>query len=124
MVNFYLPKNSNNVSGSFIDQKNVNKDEKINVRMKSLSDICYELGHKKIDVLKMDIEGAEYIVIESILNSKIKICQILVEFHDRFFPDGKERTKKTISLLKSNGYSVFGVSNSLEEISFIHKSVL
>ena len=123
-VDFFLPKNTNNVSGSFVNQINVNKEETIEVLMKSYSDICTEFNFKHVDVLKMDIEGAEYLVIENILNSEIMISQILVEFHDRFFSDGMERTKKTISLLKSKGYLVFGVSKSLEEISFIHRSVL
>ncbi len=50
--------------------------------MKSIENIMKELGHKHIDVLKMDIESAEYDVIENILNAKISITQILIEFHD------------------------------------------
>ena len=42
--------------------------------MKSLADIANELGHSHIDVLKMDIEGSEYEVIENILESeRVKI---------------------------------------------------
>src|SRR5690554_1691728 len=39
-----------------------------------------QLGHKHIDVLKMDIEGAEYDVIENILSAQLPITQILIEF--------------------------------------------
>lgn len=118
-VNFFLPKNSNHISGSIINQNNVSNEESIEVQMKSFSDIANELGHSKIDVLKMDIEGAEYLIMESLLQSEIIIAQILVEFHDRFFIDGRKKTIDTINILKKHGYKIFGVSDSLEEISFI-----
>jgi FkbM family methyltransferase len=79
---FYLPKNPEYVSGSLNTQKNVDLTNKISVIMKSIENIMKELGHKHIDVLKMDIESAEYDVIENILNAKISITQILIEFHD------------------------------------------
>jgi hypothetical protein len=92
--------------------------------MRSLADIVHELGHKRIDVLKMDIEGAEYQTIESILASKIEIDQVLVEFHERFFPDGREKTMNILAMLEKGGFQIFGVSDSFEEISFIHKRIL
>lgn len=39
-------------------------------------------NHTHVDVLKMDIEGSEYNVIENLLENKIYPDQILVEFHD------------------------------------------
>jgi FkbM family methyltransferase len=122
-VEFFLPKNPEYVSGSYIIHKNVSPEDKIIVKMKSFEDIINELGHKQIDVLKMDIEGAEYDVIENILNSKIPINQILIEFHERLFENGKIKTQKVIEILKNNGYEIFGVSDSFDEISFIRKSI-
>jgi FkbM family methyltransferase len=118
-VDFYLPKNPEYISGSYIIQNNVNSLEKIVVKMKSFEDIINELGHKHIDILKMDIEGAEYDVIDSILNTKIPINQFLIEFHDRLFENGKVQTQEVIGKLKSNGYGIFAISDSFEEISFI-----
>jgi len=123
-VEFYLPKNPEYVSGSYIIQNNVSIKEKIVVKMKSFVDIINELGHKHIDVLKMDIEGAEYDVIDSILNTKISISQILIEFHERLFENGKLQTQKVIEKLISNGFEIFGISDSFEEISFIKKNIL
>jgi FkbM family methyltransferase len=123
-VDFYLPKNPAHVSGSFTIQNNVNDKERVVVEMKSLKDILGELKHKHIDVLKMDIEGAEYDVIENILNDKISITQILIEFHDRFFDHGELKSKRVIEQLKNNGYEIFAVSDSFEEISFINKKAL
>jgi FkbM family methyltransferase len=118
-VNFNLPKDPNNVSGSTLQHKNVDTLNSISVPMKSFSDIIKQLGHTHIDVLKMDIEGSEYAVIESILSSPVKIDQILIEIHERFFPDGKTRTQKLLKSLDEHGYKVFGVSETFEEISFI-----
>jgi FkbM family methyltransferase len=124
MVDFYLPINSKHVSGSFVKQNNVNDKEKIWVEMRSYNDIIKILGHSQIDVLKMDIEGAEYTVLDSILESSVPINQILIEFHDRLFVKGENKTIEAINKLKDHGYEIFGVSDSFEEVSFIKKSIL
>lgn len=121
LFDFYLPKNPDWVSGSMVIQDNLNTNEKISVEMKSLEDIVKELGHEQIDVLKMDIEGSEYNVIDSILDSKVFVNQILIEFHDRFFENGVKKTQQAIMKLKEHGYEIFAVSSSYEEISLIHK---
>jgi FkbM family methyltransferase len=123
-VEFHLPKNSGHVSGSVVSQNNVSDTNLIQVEMKSLNDIVTGLGHKRIDVLKMDIEGAEYRVLESILSAAIPIDQIVVEFHDRFFEDGRLKSINAVNRLREHGYEIFGISDSFEEVSFIRKSVL
>lgn len=123
-VDFYLPNNDDHVSGSLLKQKNVSELKKVSVEMKSFEDIIEKLGHKNIDVLKMDIEGSEYEVLDSILASKVSITQILIEFHERFFADGKDKTIEIINKMKKNGYEIFGISDSFEEVSFIKKTVL
>lgn len=123
-IDFYLPKNSEHVSGSIITHKNINKDNKVNVEMKTLKDTMLQLGHQHIDVLKMDIEGSEYDVIENILNSDIPITQILIEFHDRFFTNGTLKTKQAVKQLNEKGYLIFATSDSFEEVSFIKKESL
>lgn len=122
-VDFFLPVNHEHVSGSLIAQKAVDTTRKVSVEMKSIEDILAELNHTHIDILKMDIEGAEYQVIEHILEAKISITQILIEFHDRLFDDGEMRTKQAIRKLNKHGFEIFAVSDSLEEISFINKKL-
>ncbi|UIR54582.1 FkbM family methyltransferase [Sphingobacterium sp. SRCM116780] len=119
LAHFNLPKNKEHVSGSIINHQNVDENNIVEVQMKSLKDILKENNHQHIDILKMDIEGSEYKVIDSILNSSIEIKQILLEIHERFFDNGKEKTKSLLNSLHQHGYQVFGVSDSLEEISFI-----
>ena len=92
--------------------------------MKSFEDIQKMLNHGKIDVLKMDIEGSEYEIIDSVLQFDIEIIQIVVEFHERFFVNGKAKSKEFIKRMNENGYKIFAVSDSYEEVSFIKENAL
>lgn len=62
--------------------------------------------HDHIDLLKIDIEGFEYEVLENCLAEKIDIKQVCVEFHD-FFPEiPKAKTSGMINSLKAHGYEL------------------
>jgi len=93
----------------------------IEVRMRSLKDIAAEYGHRYIDILKMDIEGSEFEVIESLAESGLVFGQILVEFHERFFENGKHMLKRAFATLRKNGYYLFAISEHGDEYSFINK---
>jgi FkbM family methyltransferase len=63
-------------------------------------------GHDSIDLLKIDIEGFEYEVLESCLAEHLRIKQICVEFHD-FFPEiPKAKTTLMIRSLQSHGFEL------------------
>src|SRR6266545_3033028 len=53
------------------------------VATRRLGSLMAELGHDRIDLLKMDIEGSEYPVIDDMLRSGLDVRQLLVEFHHR-----------------------------------------
>lgn len=59
----------------------------------SLQSVTNKLGHTRIDLLKMDIEGAEYEVLEGLLALPIKPNQLLIEFHHRFPGIGLKKRK-------------------------------
>lgn len=118
-LDFYLPKNKNYVSGSLLIQDNVSQEDKVTVSVNTLKDAMKTNDHTFIDVLKMDIEGAEYDVIDNILGLKMPIRQILVEFHSRFYSNGINMTTDTIKKMAHHGYQLFAISDSLEEASFI-----
>ena len=84
-----------------------------------LPTVLGKLNHNKIDILKMDIEGAEYEVIDDIVRSSVPIYQVMIEFHHRFDGVGIGKTKQAISKLNEAGYKIFNVSATGEEISFI-----
>ncbi len=93
----------------------------IKIPVKKLSTIMKELNHNKIDILKMDIEGAEYSVIDDLLKSQLDVKQLLVEFHHRFQSIGKKQTKSIIKKLNNHGYKIFFISEKGREYSFIKK---
>jgi FkbM family methyltransferase len=124
MVDFYMPANPSHVSGSIVGHANVNEQSKISVQMRSWQDICHNLGIKEIQLLKMDIEGAEYDVIPTLLKSEVVIEQLVIEFHSRYLENGTALTKKAIELLRKNQFKLFAVSDTLEEVSFIQSRVL
>ena len=121
LCKFYPPKNIDYVSCSLFQQQEL-QDEPILVKMMTLDSIMKMLGHEKIDILKMDIEGAEYGVIEDIIKKSIFPKQIEVEFHHRFNPFSIKDTKKAICNLINNGYQVFHISDNFQEFSLIHRT--
>jgi FkbM family methyltransferase len=72
----------------------------------SLPEEMMKNGHNFIDLLKIDIEGFEYEVLESCFAENIQIRQLCVEFHD-FFPEiPKARTSQMIRTLESRGFDL------------------
>ena len=91
-----------------------------------LSTILEKLGHKRINLLKVDIEGAEYEVIEEIVQLGDRIDQVLIEFHHRLFSnaDALEQTRSALRQLHAGGFALFNVSPRGLEYSFIRDSRL
>ena len=94
----------------------------VEVQVRTLRTVTRELGHDHIDLLKMDIEGAEYAVIDNLIRESVDIRQLLVEFHhlDRKI-DGMrvERTREAVQKLNRAGFKIFHVTPRGEEYSFI-----
>lgn len=88
--------------------------------VRRLSTLMSEFGHDRIDLLKMDIEGAEYGVIEDLVSSVLDIRQLLVEFHHGFEAIEVDETYRAVALLRRRGYKLFYVSPRGEEYSFVH----
>jgi len=95
------------------------RDHGIDVAMKRLDSIMAELGHDRIDLLKMDIEGCEYAVIDQLVENRIPVRQLLVEFHHRWKSIGGRRTLDAIARLNSMGYRIFFISETGREYSFL-----
>ncbi|MDX1430577.1 MAG: FkbM family methyltransferase, partial [Rhodothermales bacterium] len=109
------------VSHTMLDRAST-QERSIEVPVMRLRTIMQKLSHDDITVLKMDIEGAEYAVIKDIADSDIRPRQILVEFHHRFPEVTIEQTATAITTLRTIGYSLYWVSPSNEEFSFLLSS--
>lgn len=97
---FYVPKNNSHISHSIVNLQKT--DEFFEAKCKTLKTIMKELNHSRIDLLKMDIEGAEHAVIKQILKDKIYPNILLVEFDQ---PCKISKMNKTIDLIIKNGYN-------------------
>jgi FkbM family methyltransferase len=90
-------------------------------QVRRLSTLTAERGHNHVDLLKMDIEGAEYGVLRDILGSNIPVGQLLLEFHHFFADVGREKTREAVQALNSHGYRIFHISENGREYSFIRE---
>jgi FkbM family methyltransferase len=77
-LKFYKQNNENYVSRSLID--NFFSDKYDIVEVDSLKNIMEIYNHSKIDLLKLDIEGAEIVVLRDMIKNKIFPKYLCVEF--------------------------------------------
>lgn len=94
----------------------------VKVQALTIESMMKELNHAIIDVLKMDIEGSEYDVIDNLMLSQVRPRMLLIEFHHRFKGIGKEKTINTVELLRENDYLVCSVSVTGREMCFVLKT--
>jgi FkbM family methyltransferase len=121
VIAFNPPENDTHVSHTILERPST-KGRAIEVAVKKLSTIMEELGHDKIDIMKMDVEGAEYDVIRDLENTGIRPRQILVEFHHRFPTVGNRKSVDAIKRIRNMGYELFSISASGEEFCFLGKA--
>jgi FkbM family methyltransferase len=117
MAPFSPPLDPTHVSYSMV--RGASAGPAVSAPVRRLATIARMLGHTRIDLLKMDIEGAEYGVLPDCLASGLLIDQILVEFHHRWDFIGIAETKRVIALLRDRGYRIGNVSPSGCEYTFL-----
>mmetsp|Transcript_2544 Transcript_2544/g.7611 ORF Transcript_2544/g.7611 Transcript_2544/m.7611 type:complete len:274 (-) Transcript_2544:92-913(-) len=78
-------------------------------RVMPLEQVMSTLGHQYIDVLKIDVEGSEFDAFGPAGLMWLQTMhpqQILIEMHDRFFDDGKDKRAELVNALEAHGYSI------------------
>jgi FkbM family methyltransferase len=104
---FYAPRNPEHVSHSILNLQKT--EDYFEAKVERLSSVMQRNGHDKLDLLKLDIEGAEYQVIDSIIEDKLNIMILCVEYDERYNPldnKYKERIKESVNKLVNFGYSL------------------
>jgi FkbM family methyltransferase len=77
---FYAPANPEHVSHSIVNLQA--SRESFVAPCQRLSTIMAGNGHAVIDLLKLDVEGAEYRVIDSLLEDRAAVRILCIEFHE------------------------------------------
>ena len=117
---FYLPNDEAHVSGSLFDAPHVGQ-RRLLLPFVSIAEVPKLIGSEVIDLLKMDVEGAEFDIIQSeAFPATVRgTRQICVEFHHRWPGFGKQDTERAVARLAELDYSVAWVSPSNQEVLFV-----
>jgi FkbM family methyltransferase len=120
VLEFHLP--SDPREGSF-RKADGNTRGDVQFASKSLSTLMTEFSWPRIDLLKMDIEGAEFEVIDHLLAKGLEVRQICVEFHyGGHFTHSRGDMIRRILALRCAGFQL--VHHIHGDHTFIHRSCL
>ena len=74
----------------------INSDASQEIQLKSIVEFINGKNIQKVDLIKINIEGGEYEVLESLIASGdiIKFINLQIQFHDFIIPNAKERMNK------------------------------
>jgi len=103
-MRFYAPENSAEVSHSIANLQRTT--DWFEADCITVSDLMSNLGHAKLDLLKMDIEGAEYEVLDDMTRSKVAPRILCVEF-DQTTP--VRRTLEMVRKLRKEAYELLHI---------------
>ena len=76
---FYGPERDEHVSHSIGNLQSTT--QYFDADCRTLASLTAELGHERIDILKLDVEGAEYEVLTSVVDGEVEVGIICAEFH-------------------------------------------
>ena len=124
-LNFYPPKKPGRIHFSQDPQKYNRPDQAlISGRVMRLSTIAQQLGHSRIDVLKMDVEGTEFDCVTDILQSGIEIGQLLVEVHYHYPTRSFGEGVRLLRQIEAAGFDCFDISPRGLEFGFVNRRLI
>jgi len=123
-LKFFEPGNSKTmVSHSVV---NLHKTEAyFEAEVVKVATLMKKLGHTRVDFLKIDIEGAEYEVIDNVIEDKLNIGVLGIEFDEVHHPLNKksvERIEQCIQKIRDAGYLVVDVDSHFN-VTFLNEQV-
>ena len=122
-LRFFAPQNEAHVSHSLVNLQH--SERFIEVPVRRLSGLMQEFGHRKIDLLKLDIEGAEYQVIQSLLEDKIEVGILCIEFDESAANhlDTKylQRIEASLNALLAAGFQVIAKEPDCHNYTLVHQ---
>lgn len=77
-IKFYNPRKAHFSSYSILNLRH--QDDYITAPVKTIQSLMDELGHTHVDLIKMDVEGAEQMVIPNLIADKIQTQVLCIEY--------------------------------------------
>jgi len=109
-----LPKGADGVSGSLdASHEYVEGGERIETQTVDLDALLARAGRKDCDILKLDVEGAEYALLEALVASgRIHAArQVLVEFHHGVTRHTLDDTRRIVANMTAAGFRLMHSEN-------------
>jgi FkbM family methyltransferase len=104
-MQFYAPKDPTHVSHSLVNMQHTTDYFVADCRRPK--SIVNALGHKSVDLLKLNIEGAEYEVMRALFEDQIRpsiICINFDELHTQIDTSARERLRGLVRQFTDQGY--------------------
>ncbi len=123
LASFYLPNNKLHVSGT-LARANHTGTQKIEVELVTLDNVATLVGSERIDLLKLDIEGAEYELLldECFARHSAHIGILCIEFHHRWPSHGAQATEQVVKQLNKLGFlCIWANDTTNEEFTFVRR---
>jgi hypothetical protein len=107
---------------NLLKTRSVNGYQELRFQCTTVKAILDELKVTNLSMLKLDIEGAQLEVLDSMFADGIYPNQILMEIDELHFPSfsSRRRARKCLALLANNEYELFARENKYD-LSFIHR---
>lgn len=103
-LKFYAPENPKHVSHSIVNLQGTS--DFFEAPCRRLSGIMKDLGHAAVDLVKLDIEGAEYEVLDSMISDGLLPTILCVEFDQ---PVPFRNTFRAVRKLEMSGYRLASI---------------
>ena len=111
-IDFYPPSNVKDVSYSATNRQRTRKPMRVPAR--TVPSIAHQFGHERIDLLKLDIEGAEYPVLESLELEMLGTRVLCVEYHTDY---SLRRMSAAVNSIVEQGYQIATVNRT--DVTFV-----
>jgi FkbM family methyltransferase len=95
------------------------------VTLETLFSLCGLLERDRIEVVKVDIEGAELPMFDYTSDNILRrVAQFTVEFHNFIWPEMTEHVNRIKSRLRSLGFRVITFSRNDDDVLFLNQELL
>jgi len=104
-LQFFSPSDPSHVSHSVVNLQRT--EASLSLPVRRLSEITEMHGHSRIDLLKLDIEGAEYTVIETLISDSLDVRILAIEYDEYHSPldrGYKGRIRSSLNQLIDYGF--------------------